>query len=400
MLNQYFADLHIHVGMSHSGKWIKIPTSRRLTVSGILEEATDRKGLSIIGIIDALSPLVLNDLKMLIEAEVLVPASSGGYIYQDNTLVVLGAEIETREVNGGLAHTLIFVPDFKTMTTFSAYMSQYIRNINLSSQNAHMPLKQLIQIAGDFEALIIPAHVFTPHKSLFGVCCQRLSHILSDQDMGKITAIELGLSADSNMADRISELAGYTFITNSDAHSLDKIAREYNIFSMETLSFQELAKTLSRTGERQVIANYGLDPRLGKYHRTFCHKCGFTDNQAGLSLDTCCPKCGSNALTKGVFERINEIADYAEPHPPAHRPQYCYQIPLEFIPGLGKKVMAKLLAAFDTEMNILHYATYEALSAVAGTKIANFIMTARGGTAAISAGGGGIYGRMLNIVDK
>ena len=398
MLNQYFTDLHIHVGMSSSGKWVKIPTSRRLTVCGILEEAVERKGLDIIGIIDALSPLVLADLKRLVEAEILVPVSSGGYLYRDNTLVILGAEIETREVNGGLAHTLIFVPDIGTLTAFSTYMSQFIRNINLSSQNAHMPLKRLIQIASGFDSLIIPAHVFTPHKSFYGVCCQRLSHILSDQDMAKIAAIELGLSADSTLADRISELADYTFITNSDAHSLDKIAREYNVFSMGALSFQEIAKVLSRTGERQVIANYGLDPRLGKYHHTFCRQCGFT-NHEGLS-EHYCPKCSSSALTKGVFERINEIADYSEPHHPAHRPQYCYQIPLEFIPGLGKKIMAKLLEAFETEMNILHYTTYESLSKVAGTKIANFIMTARIGTAVISAGGGGNYGRMLNIVDK
>jgi PHP family Zn ribbon phosphoesterase len=100
-------------------------------------------------------------------------------------------------------------------------------------------------------------------------------------------------------------------------------------------------------------------------------------------------------LTKGVFERINEIADYLEPHHPVHRSQYFYQIPLEYIPGLGKKVMAKLLEAFDTEMNILHYATYEALSNVAGNKIAGFIMNARSGNATISAGGGGVYGRMM-----
>lgn len=393
MLNQYFTDLHIHVGMSHSGKWVKIPTSKRLTVSGILEEAAERKGLNIIGIIDALSPLVLADLKALIEKELLVPVSSGGYLYRNNLLVILGAEIETREITGGLAHTLIFVPDIGTMTAFSTYMSQFIRNINLSSQNAHMSLKQLIQIATGFDSLIIPAHVFTPHKSLYGVCCQRLSHILPDKDMAKIAAIELGLSADSTLADRIGELAGYTFLTNSDAHSLDKIAREYNVFSMDTLSFQEIAKVLSRTDQRQVIGNYGLDPRLGKYHRTFCRQCDFTVNE--VLSDNYCPKCGSSELTKGVFDRINEIADYTEPHHPAHRPQYHYQIPLEFIPGLGKKIMAKLLEAFETEMNILHYATYEALSKVAGDKIAGFIMAARVGTAAISAGGGGIYGRMI-----
>jgi uncharacterized protein (TIGR00375 family) len=348
--------------------------------------------MDIIGIIDALYPLVLADLKMLIEENLLIPASGGGYIYKDSMLVMLGAEIETREEAGGLAHTLVFVPDVEIMAAFSDYMSQFIRNISLSSQNAHMPLKKLIQIASGFDSLIIPAHVFTPHKSLYGVCCNRLAQILSDQDMYKIAAIELGLSADSTMADRINELAEYTFITNSDAHSLDKIAREYNVISMESLSFQEIAKAFSRTDQRKVTANYGLDPRLGKYHRTFCQHCGSTATE-GLSKNYC-PTCGSNDITKGVFERIQEIADYANPHHPAHRPNYCYQIPLEFIPGIGKKIMAKLLDAFGTEMNILHYAPQESLSQIAGDKIANFIISARTGTAAISAGGGGIYGRI------
>lgn len=395
MMNQYFADLHIHVGISESGKWVKIPTSRRLTVREILSEASGRKGMDIVGIVDALSPLVLADINMLVAEGLLVPVNSGGYLYKQHMLLVLGAEIETREANGGLAHTLVFIPDIETMTAFSTYMSRFIRNINLSSQNAHMPLGQLINIASSFDSLIVPAHVFTPHKSLYGVCCDKLSYILADKEMSKLAAIELGLSADSDMADRIAELSDYTYVTNSDAHSLDKIAREYSVFGMEALSFAEIAKALSRTGGRQVLANYGLDPRLGKYHHTFCSNCAFTDTY-GLT-GCCCPQCGSSSLVKGVFDRINEIADYSEPYHPAHRPRYFYQIPLEFIPGLGKKNMTKLLDAFDTEMNILHYATHEALAKVVGSKIAEFIISARTGAVAITAGGGGMYGRMLKM---
>ncbi|XER13065.1 hypothetical protein SATMO3_33150 [Sporomusa aerivorans] len=392
MMNSYFADLHIHVGMSESGRWVKIPTSRHLTVRSILQEAAQRKGMDIVGIVDALSPLVLDDIRQLIAEGELEPASSGGYIYRNSLLLILGAEVETREESGGLAHTLAFLPDIKSMTAFSAYMSRFIRNISLSSQNAHMPLKQLVGIAGSFDSLIVPAHVFTPHKSLYGVCCTRLTQILSEKELARLSAIELGLSADSDMADRIEELRSYTFITNSDAHSLDKIAREYNVFTMESLSFGEIAKTFSRTAGRKVQANYGLDPRLGKYHRTFCTICGFIDDNALMS--SVCPRCGANSLVKGVFDRINEIGDFIEPNHPDHRPQYYYQIPLEFIPGLGKKLLAKLLAEFDTEMNILHYVTYNALVSVAGNKIADFIIRAREGTADITAGGGGVYGRV------
>ncbi|QDR80786.1 endonuclease Q family protein [Sporomusa termitida] len=394
MLKQYFADLHIHVGMSESGKWVKIPTSRQLTVRGILSEATDRKGMNIIGIVDALSPLVLADIKKLTAEGLLVPVPNGGYLYKEKTLLLLGAEIETREEGGGLAHTLVFIPDLPTMAAFSAYMSQFIRNISLSSQNAHMPLQKLIAIAGSFDALIIPAHVFTPHKSVYGACCTRLSQILSEQELSRLAAIELGLSADSDLADRIGELAGYTFITNSDAHSLDKIAREYNIFSLLELSFREVAQALARTAGRQVRANYGLNPRLGKYHRTFCPVCGFIATSGGDGDGTCCPECNSPRLITGVYDRINHIANYLKPQHPLHRPDYFYQVPLEFIPGLGKKIKDRLLAEFKTEMAIVHTAGRAELNQIAGTKITAFIMRARAGTAAIAAGGGGIYGRL------
>ena len=53
----------------------------------------------------------------------------------------------------------------------------------------------------------------------------------------RIPAIELGLSSDTFLADEISELEDKTFLTNSDAHSLPKIAREYNKLSVEDISF-------------------------------------------------------------------------------------------------------------------------------------------------------------------
>ena len=88
-----------------------------------------------------------------------------------------------------------------------------------------------------------------------------------------IDGIELGLSSDTKMADQIKELHDYTFVTNSDAHSLAKIAREYQVMAMEESTFIELRKALKGEEGRKIIANYGLDPLLGKYHKTVCAKC-------------------------------------------------------------------------------------------------------------------------------
>jgi len=391
-MKNFFTDLHIHVGISEQGQWIKIPTSRRLTIRNIITEAANRKGMDIIGIVDALSPLVLADLEHLLEIGMLSLQSGGGYRYLDTITLMLGAEIETIEDDGGLAHTLIFLPSIIEMKKFSQHMAKYIRNINLSSQNAHITLGALVDIAGSYEAMIIPAHVFTPHKSLYGSCCKRLEHILSENQINQISAIELGLSADSLLADRIAELAEFSFLTNSDAHSLDKIAREYNILTLIEPTFEECKKSFKRQKDRYISANYGLDPRLGKYHRTVCMACGCSKiDQIPV---TTCPECGSNKIVKGVFNTIDEIADFNIPNHPEHRPPYYYQIPLEFVPGLGKKSMEKLLQAFGTEMNILHQATQLELTAVIGERLAEEVIKVRSGLATIIDGGGGVYGKI------
>ncbi|EAX46605.1 conserved hypothetical protein [Thermosinus carboxydivorans Nor1] len=393
-MREYFADLHIHVGRNEAGKWVKIPTSKNLTVRNILEEASTRKGMDIVGLVDALSPLVLSDLERLIAEGLLTPLGGGGYRYRDLT-VLLGAEIETAEAEGGLAHTLIYLPDFAAMKRFSEVMSRYIRNIHISSQNAHMPLARLVEIAASFEAVIIPAHVFTPYKSLYGSCADRLSHLLPERLMAKISAIELGLSADTFMADRIDELAPFTFVTNSDAHSLVKIAREYNVLRLEAPTWQECLLAIARRDGRAVTGNYGLNPLLGKYHRSLCSACGYLDLAGEIPVHGACPHCGSIKIIKGVFDRIEEIAAYPVPQHPVHRPPYHYQIPLEFVPGLGRKLLEKLLDRFGSEMRILHTASLAEIAAVIGEKLAVEIDKARTGQMAIAAGGGGYYGKLV-----
>jgi uncharacterized protein (TIGR00375 family) len=394
-VKQFFADLHIHVGCTDNGTWVKIPTSRRLTVRNILHEADCRKGIDIVGIVDCMSPPVLADLNRLLAEGEISAQSGGGYLFQRGTALFLGAEIETAEANGKQSHTLIFLPDLETMTAFSVVMSKHIRNIGLSSQNAHMTLGQLIDIAAGFEALIIPAHIFTPHKGLYGSCTRRMADILSEKQLQRVAAIEIGLSADSMMADRIAELRDLSFITNSDAHSPDKIAREYNLLSLAEPSYQEFALALARQDGRKVAANYGLDPRLGKYHRTLCEACGHVEiENKTVSL---CPACGSKKVVRGVFDRIDDIADYSLPHHPDFRAPYYYQIPLGFIPGVGKIAIDRLLAAFGSEMAVLHRADYQDLATVVGEKTAAAILAARSGEARIVAGAGGIYGRMLKM---
>ncbi len=191
----------------------------------------------------------------------------------------------------------------------------------------------------------------------------------------KIFAVELGLSSDTYLADMISELENKTFVTNSDAHSLPKIAREYNKMQVEDISFKEVVKALKNEDGRKVVANYGLDPKLGKYHRTHCDNYEQTI-ETKEPVDKC-PYCNSDKVTFGVFDRIELIKDKPESKSPANRPQYIYQVPLGFVPGVGGKTIEKLLETFETEMNILHKLSKDDIEAVVGEKIANKIDDAR-----------------------
>lgn len=222
--------------------------------------------------------------------------------------------------------------------------------------------------------------------------------------------MNFGLSADTEYADRIRELANKKFLTNSDAHSLPKIAREYNTFEMENISFESFKKVLGYEDEIQngdnketksnsknrnktlnyIICNNGMYSRLGKYNKTYCDMCECVSEIE----DGKCKKCGSKKIVKGVEDRVIEIAD-GKSISPKNRPEYIYKIPLEYIPKLGKKTKEKMLELYGTEMNILNKVSIENIEENFGKQIAKNIEIARNGNITIQNGGGGIYGKLI-----
>lgn len=392
---EVFADLHVHIGRSETGKPIKITAARSLNFANIAKECADRKGISIVGIIDCASPYVIEDIEKFLQTGDAYELEDGGIIYKDKVCILLGSEVETSEVsrNGkcGSAHNVCFFPHLKNIKEFSKEMSKHIKNITLSTQRSDLSGYELIDIVEKYNGILIPAHIFTPFKSYYGNCADRIKDIFKEK-YDKIFAVELGLSSDTFLADMISELEGKTFVTNSDAHSLPKIAREYNKMQVEDISFKEVVKALKNEDGRKIIANYGLDPKLGKYHRTHCDNCDSTiETKEPVEV---CPKCGSDKVTFGVFDRIELIKDKNTTQSPDNRPPYIYQIPLTFIPGIGGKTIDKLLNIFETEMNILHKLSQDDIEAVVGEKVAKNIVNAREGNIKVESGGGGNYGKV------
>lgn len=392
---EIFADLHVHIGRSEAGKPIKITAARSLNFANIAKECADRKGINVVGIIDCASPYVIEDIEDFLKTGEAYELEDGGIIYKDKVCILLGSEVETsekgRDGKCGSAHNICFFPHLKDIKGFSKELSQHLKNITLSTQRTDLSGYDLVDMVDNYKGILIPAHIFTPHKSYYGNCTDRLKNIFKEK-YDKIFAVELGLSSDTYLADTISELETKTFVTNSDAHSLPKIAREYNKMQVEDISFKEIVMALKNEGGRKVLGNYGLDPKLGKYHRTYCDDCE-DSIETKEPVDTC-PRCGGKNVTFGVFDRIELIKDKDETQSPKNRPPYIYQVPLSFIPGVGGKTIDKLLNTFETEMNILHKLSKDDMEAVVGEKVANHIMNAREGKMQIHSGGGGNYGKV------
>ena len=331
-----------------------------------------------VGIIDCASPYVIADIEEFLQTGEAFELEDGGILYQDKVCIILGSEIETSEITEdgktGSAHNLCYFPKLEDIKAFSREMEQHISNITLSSQRANISAYDLIKIVQRYHGVLVPAHVFTPHKSFYGNCTRRLERIFKEY-YKDIPAIELGLSSDTYLADKISELENKTFLTNSDAHSLPKIGREYNKLLLNDISYKEFLMTLKNDSGRKVITNYGLDPKLGKYHRTYCEDCEKNIEQEAPVIK--CDTCDSKHITMGVLDRIEMIKDKTETKSPENRPEYVYQIPLSFIPGLGNKTLEKLLDTFKTEMNILHKASKDDLEGVISHDLAESIINAR-----------------------
>lgn len=376
-----YADLHIHVGYTAAG-WVKMASSRRMTLDGILTQCVERKGVEVAGIVDMHSRRVQEDLTRLLDQGRLADTRAG-LLWDPGVLILPACELEVA-CSEGPAHFVCYFPHNERIILFSRWLGRYMVNPDLSSQRVRVTPDDLLRAVEDHGGTLVPAHAFTPFKSIYA-SSGGIEKTFTRPEA--IHAVELGLSADAEMASWVPELEGRVFLSSSDAHSPEKIGREVNVMRLEAFSTEAVMDAVCGRGPSFIATNIGLDPRLGKYHRTRCEIC-----QHVAVVDppvTRCPSCHSNRVVLGVLDRVWMIRG-DKFHPPA---PYIHQVPLEFIPGVGRSKVDSL-SGNATEMHVLHEADEDELRRLLGPRAATYVMGARAGQLDVEAGGGGIYGRL------
>ncbi|MDY6964938.1 MAG: TIGR00375 family protein [Halobacteriota archaeon] len=374
------SDLHIHSRYSAA-------TSGSMDLPTLGREA-QKKGIRLLGTGDCLHPKWLGEIKSLEEDD--------GIYTLGETKFVLTVEIEDiRRV-----HHLLILPSISKAMELHDIFSKYSCDID-SNGRPRVDLDGVViaEYARDVSALIGPSHAFTPWTSIYAYH-DSLEDCYGDMT-GYLSFVELGLSADSDYADRIKELRKMTFLTNSDAHSPwpIRLAREFNRLKLEDFSFDEVKRAIYKENGRRPTLNVGMPPEEGKYNETACIRCyRHYSLKDAFDINFKC-SCGGR-IVKGVRDRIDELAEGEGAVHPELRPPYLHLIPLSEIIAMAlslspraravEKNWSTLLKEFGNEVTVLVDAGLEDMNI--DQRIVDSIRAFREGKIIVRPGGGGRYG--------
>ncbi len=371
------ADFHVHSCFS-------MASSKDMLIKNMAPKSK-LKGLNLLGTGDAFHPDWLD-----IVEESTTYLGDGIYNTEDMNFV-LTTEVEAKN----RIHHLIIIPNIEIARELSDKLPSKNKSID-GRPKTNLSGVELLELVREYDCLIGPAHAFTPWTGMY-----KSYDSIYDCYEKKVDFVELGLSADTFMADRISELKDFPFLTNSDAHSPwpHRLGREFNQIELEDISYSSIKNVFKHN---KIKANYGLVPNLGKYHMTACTKCyKLVDPSIARENKMRC-SCGGT-IKKGVDYRISEIADYNRPKHPDHRPKYVHLMPLAEIistvynKGVTTKTVQgkwqKLIGNFGTEINVLINVSLEDIRKIDST-IEPAIKSFRNSELEIIPGGGGKYGQI------
>jgi uncharacterized protein (TIGR00375 family) len=419
-MESFLADLHIH--SRHSRATSKGLTPRCLAAWGEI------KGLCVVATGDFTHPGWLAELKdALVPDETGLlrladPAGLGQEIpwlpetrFAGTTRFLLSAEISSIYKRGGKVrkvHNLLYAPTFEAAERLNAKLAKIGNLVSDGRPILGLDSRHLLELTLETDPLcfLVPAHIWTPWFSLFGSksgfdsveeCFGSLSR--------EIFAMETGLSSDPDMNWTLSALDRYRLISNSDAHSGEKLGRECNLFTGPA-SYTGIFEALrGKAGQTAFAGTVEFFPEEGKYHLDGHRDCGVAMEPAQAKANGClCPKCGK-PLTLGVLHRVLDLADRVAPVRPDGAPGFTSLIPLDEVAGevLGvgaktgkvKNLLATLFSRFGTEIAVLRDAPAEELRRV-HPALGEAIRRMRQGKVSRQAGFDGQYGRITVFSDE
>lgn len=396
---RFIADFHLHSKYSRA-------TSKDMEVETLARWAK-KKGIALLGTGDFTHPTYVAELQSKL-------VSSGNGLFQlrkgdEGVRFILTTEVSNIYSQGGRVrriHNLIFAPSFEVVEAIRSRLGPLGKLSSDGRPIFGFPAKELVKMILDIseDCLIVPAHAWTPWFSLFGAHSGFDSIEECFGEMAShIRVLETGLSSDPEMNWRLSALDGITLISNSDAHSPNRLGREANGFDCE-LSYPEVMKVLRTKDQRKLLFTIEFFPEEGKYHYDGHRLCGVIFSPAETkSHQYLCPRC-QKKLTVGVMHRVEELSDRPEGFFPKNAIPSIHLIPLEEIiaEGLGIRVGTKavdseydrLVERGGSEFRILLEASPEELASFVPERILEGILRMRQGKVSIVPGHDGVYGKI------
>ena len=372
------------------------------------------KGLNLVGTGDFTHPKWLREIQ-----ETLVPEQGTGlYKVASNTgspmhfmlttevCTIFNFENETKKV-----HHVILTPSIETAVQIKDALKRY-GNLGADGRPMlDMTAPHLVEevMATSSENMVFPAHAWTPWFSIFGAFSGFDSIEECYQDMTKhIHAIETGLSSDPPMNWRLSRLDRFALVSNSDCHSFWpwRIGREANVFELERMSYQEIVKAILNKDLARFKFTIETNPAYGKYHWTGHRNCNVSlSPQEAQKFGNICPVC-RRKLTKGVEQRVEELADRPTNFRPNNAPGFMRLLPLSEIIaavlGAGSpstqavwKIYNLLVGKFGDEYTVLIDASKDVLTEVVDAPIADAVLRVRTGSVSVVPGYDGVYGKLV-----
>jgi len=308
-------------------------------------------------------------------------------------------------------HHLILTPSLEVAIQVNDRLGRYCNLTVDGRPTLDMTAPQLVEevMGVSDENVVIPSHAWTPWFSIFGAFSgfDRVEDCY--QDMTKyIHALETGLSSDPPMNWRLSALDKYALVSNSDSHSPWpwRIGREANVFELERLMYREVVDAILKKDPKRFKFTIETNPAYGKYHWTGHRNCNVSlSPKNAIKFGNRCPAC-RRKLTKGVEQRVEELANRSMGFTPKGTMGYIHLLPLSEIiatilgvtyPGSRKvwSMYNPLVARFGDEYTVLIDASKQEMSKIVDPKIAEAIVRVREGRVRVIPGYDGVYGQLV-----